>query len=461
MMKMTLNERHKIIIIGAGAAGLMAAVSACRSLTERSCKPDVLILEGNDSAGKKITATGNGKCNFTNLMQLEGCYRSTDPELVPDIINEFDEQQTIRFFEKIGVLCYERDGYCYPLSEQAKSIRDALEYKVFKSGARIHYNMDVTDIIPLSVTDSISYSDADGIYHQNSSDDISARFRIICNNADDKAYEAETLIISTGGNAAPVFGTDGRMFNIINKLNIPCIKRLPALCGLKLSDAFIRQLDGVRVRCLVSLYNFNESRKEKLSDDDKAYSEHGEIIFNKNGVSGIPILNLSRFAVSALDSGLSSEIHIDFFPSDTDTELFDYLFGIISESKMSPLKCFCGIMNDKLLRLMLSTAGFKPEEKPDFSNIDLLRNRLSCLVSFLKNFSLTVSGYLDYDNAQTTQGGVSLRSVDSHMQSKNNPGLYFAGEVLDVDGKCGGYNLQWAWSTGYIAGKYGGSYDQS
>lgn len=451
-MTTTLTERHKIIIIGAGAAGMMAACSSCDTFSSKGITPDVILLEKNDCAGKKITATGNGKCNFTNLMQLDGCYRSETPQLVPDIINSFDEQQTIRFFEKTGVLCYERDGYCYPLSEQAKSVRDALEYRLFKAGARIHYNKTIENIELLSAVSSMEYCDGDGIVHNNCNDGMIPRFRISCTDKE-KHYEAEKLIICCGGKASPVFGSDGALIELIRKMGISIVKPLPSLCGLKLSDALVKNLDGVRVRCLSTLYLDCASDCKSLMDANKVYSEHGEIIFNKSGVSGIPILNLSRYAVSAVESGRSAILVIDFFASDTEQELFDYLYGLITTLKLPPMKCFCGIMNDRLLRQLLICSGIKPEEKMNLSDDAKLRNSLSQLVSVMKCFRLSVNGYQGFDNAQTTQGGVRLDSVDSKMMSKLIPGLYFAGEVLDVDGKCGGYNLQWAWSTGHIAGR--------
>lgn len=412
-------EKHNIIIIGGGASGLMAAYSSCLKIKEQNMTPDVLILEGNNAAGKKITATGNGKCNFTNLQQDEECYRSSNPDSIHDVLKEFDEKKVLEFFKSIGVTCYEREGYCYPQSEQAKSIRDALENRVFRAGARIRYEADVKDI---------------------EFDRESREFTIICRTPQgNTSFTADKLIICSGGKAAPVFGTDGRVFHILERLEIPIIKPLPALCGL-IPDLDLKSLDGVRTRCRCLLSGRN-------------YSEYGEIIFTKNGISGIPIMNLSRYAVNALNNGLQPLLHLDFFHDYSENALSEYLFELINTSAMSPMKTYCGILNDRLLRMLLLKAGIQPEEKPDLSNSEALFHKTEALSRLLKDMTIAIKGYQNFENAQTTSGGVRLDAVDSELQSKTIPGLYFAGEVLDVDGKCGGYNLQWAWSSGYVAGR--------
>lgn len=415
----TSIEKHNIIIIGGGASGLIAAYSACLKIKSRNEIPDVVVLEANSTLGKKITATGNGRCNFTNLFQSPECYRTDSPEFVVNILKQFDEKEVLEFFKGIGITCYERDGYCYPQSEQAKSVRDALEYHIYKAGARTYTDTDVTDI---------HYETGKGIFLE------------AVNSGQKKQYLCDKLIVCAGGKAAPVFGTDGRILKLMeSRLKLSVIPQYPALCGL-IPETDTKTLDGVRTRCRCS-----------LSVND--YSEFGEIIFSKNGISGIPVLNLSRFAVAAINSGANVNLILDFFPDYTHEALTEYLYNTIAGSGLSPLKGFCGIMNDKLLRYILLLSGINPEGKPDLNNLTALMDMMDKLSIMLKNFTIPLKAYQSFDNSQTTRGGLSFDLLDDSLQLKAYPGIYFAGEILDVDGKCGGYNLQWAWSSGYVAGK--------
>lgn len=413
---------HKIIIIGAGAAGLMAAITAAREGSD-----DIVILEANMEAGRKITATGNGKCNFTNRYCDNNCFRS-DSDKVMKYISRFTPDDAVSFFLDIGVKAYERNGYLYPKSEQAKSVRDALEYQVFKNGAKIIYGCKVTDII-------------------TSARDINngsiSNFIITCNNGD--TYECEKLLVACGGAAAPVFGTDGSIYGILDKIGLNVIRPMPALCGLKTSDVFLKQLDGVRTH----------ARVYYIYDRDittPCFSEYGEIIFNKNGISGIPVLNASRYVIKNLYLGNAPVLYIDFFPEEDEKTLFAYLKKIIISQNMPLCKSLCGIMNDKLLRTVLSLSGFVPEAKLHYNNEGEIDSGLFRLVALLKCFRLHISGDCGFENAQTTQGGLSLTEINENCESLKYNNLFFAGEILDTDGKCGGYNLQWAWSTGYISG---------
>lgn len=400
----------------------MAAITAGREGSD-----DIVILEANTEAGRKITATGNGKCNFTNRYFDKSCFRSSSDKSM-DYIGRFTPEDVISFFSDIGVKAYDRNGYLYPKSEQAKSVRDALEYQAFKNGAKIIYGCKVTDIIP---------ADPDKNNGNNTN------FTITCNNED--VYECEKLLISVGGAAAPVFGTDGSMYQILEKLGINVIRPLPALCGLKASDGFLKQLDGVRTHATV-YYIYDRDITSPC------FSEYGEIIFNKNGISGIPVLNASRYVIKDLNMGNPSVIYIDFFPEEDEKTLFTYLKKIIISQNMPLCKSFCGILNDKLLRTVLSLSGFVPEAKLRYNSEEELDSRLFRLVALLKCFRLHISGDCGFENAQTTQGGVSLTEINEKCESIKYNNLFFAGEILDTDGKCGGYNLQWAWSTGYISG---------
>jgi len=416
-----MERIHDKIIIGAGAAGLMAAYSACTVRLNADEKPDVILLESNLTPGKKITATGNGKCNFTNLYQSEECYRSSDPAKAFRIIKSFDEKETLNLFKNLGIISVERNGYCYPHGEQAKTVRDVLVSKVESLGA---------SIIPEAVVCDISKENG--------------RFIVKC--LDKETYYAKKLIVCTGGAAAPVFGTNGFLFEILKRMGFNVLKPECALCGLYSDFIHLKKIDGVRTKCEISL--LGDKKRNVL------YSEKGEIIFNKKGLSGIPVMNLSRFAVNEMSEGRKPVVSIDLFPEMSEKELKDYLNMIVLGSVSAVGRSLSALINDKLLFVLMNMAGLDPTRKTLKYDAKTLMNGLGKLAGLMKSFELNITGDAGFENSQTTQGGVILKEIDEKsMESYKYPGMYFAGEVLDVDGMCGGYNLQWAWTTGYIAGK--------
>ena len=415
---------HDNVIIGAGAAGLMAAYSTCKSCISSGKKPDLIILEGKDTVGKKITATGNGKCNFTNSYQAEACYRSNDPQKAFGIVNKFDYHAVLELFSSIGIIARERNGYYYPYGEQAKAVRDVLKSKTESLGAVIVTEKRVTDIK----------------YDKGSN---KGQYTVIC--SDNTKYFAHNLIICAGGSAAPVFGTDGTMYGILKDMGLKVITPRPALCGLKIDHKSLRVIDGVRLKCNCSL--FTGDKKNII------YSESGEIIFSKNGISGIPVMNLSRFAINEISYGGKCGLILDMFPEMGENELADYLNSIITDCKGKLGTVLSAIINDKMLKVMLRESGLDFDNDIGSLNPQNLKNGLKKLSALLKGYTVSITGDNGFENAQTTQGGVDLKEIkENTMECKKYPGMYLAGEILDVDGMCGGYNLQWAWSTGYIAG---------
>lgn len=413
---------HDKIIIGGGAAGLMAAYSACKIRSDAGDVADVVILEGKENVGKKLSATGNGKCNFTNMYQDKSCYRSDSQDKAYRIINSFDNKKTISFFYNIGIMSTERKGYCYPIGEQARTFRDVLKERVISLGTAIFTEKRVVDI-----------------------DKTEGIFTVTC--SDSTSYSARKLIVCAGGAAAPVFGTDGSIFNILEKMGFNIIKPKPALCGLKTDSKYLKQLDGVRLKCKCSLY----SEKE----DNIIYQESGEIIFSKNGISGIPILNLSRFAINEIADGKKCGVLLDFFPDMGLHKLKDYLSSVIISCGDGAIGVvLSALINDKLLKALFKEIDIDYDSSAKVYDVRTIRNEIKKLSEKLKSFNVNITGDTGFENAQTTQGGVILKEIDEkNMESYKYPGMYFAGEVLDVDGMCGGYNLQWAWTTGYIAGR--------
>lgn len=415
---MAKGNYHKIIIIGCGAAGMMAAIWAAQY------EKDIVILERNDVAGKKIPATGNGKCNFTNLNITRSDYYGNNPDEAFSIYERFNNFDTISFFNRLGILKTERNGYCYPHSGMAASVRDALLRKINELEIPVIYNFRVANI---------EYSDK--IYTSTSKNK--------------EQYTSSKLIITAGGQAQGCFGTDGSMYYYLKKLGHSVINVHPALVGLKLQSEYLNKLAGVRHECNV-----------KISASGHEYSEYGEVIFSKNGISGIPVMNLSRNATDEQTGSVKPGISLDFFNGQSNTELCEYVAELIRTNKGTVSELLSGLLNIKLVEVILSELGIKSDEA--VSNLDV--SFAARFADTAKDFCFEIIGSYGFENAQVTAGGIPLSEINSEsLESRITPGLYLAGEILDVDAKCGGYNLQWAWSSGAIAGSFcgGGHFDKN
>ncbi len=434
---------HDKIIIGAGAAGLMAAYSACQIGSDSGYNPDIVVLESGEMPGRKITATGNGKCNLTNTNQTQECYRSSDSAKAFRIINRFDYKKTLELFKTFGVLHSERNGYCYPYGEQARTLRDVLVSKVESMGAQIKTSKKVCGIEKTEGTFIVSCEDG-------------------------SVYKSKKLIVTTGGAAAPVFGSDGSLFFLLKEIGLNIKPLMPALCGLTSNYKYLRRIDGVRLRCNCKLYSGKYS--------NILYSERGEIVFNKKGLSGIPIMNLSRFAIEELYTSVKKRfgnnsqrtnfyaerkvmnnkvgVILDFFPDIDLKELKEYMCSVVMASVVPIGTALSALINDKLLKACMADLELDYDEKTIAYDSKTITSELGKLAEILKGLDIHITGDVGFENAQTTQGGVILKEIDEKsMESYKYPGMFFAGEILDVDGMCGGYNLQWAWTTGYIAGR--------
>jgi predicted Rossmann fold flavoprotein len=402
---------EQIIIIGAGAAGLTAAIFAARNGAK------VTVLEHTDKAGKKILSTGNGKCNITNQYQDSTCYRGTHSEFAMVVLEQFGVQKALEFMESLGILCKEKNGYLYPRSEQAATVREALLMECKRLGVVIQYDVNVTKI-------------------ERKTDDF-----VLCTDGDNKTYKCNKLILATGSKAAPNTGSDGSGYELAKSLGLKVIKPLPALVQLKCQEGIYKEAAGVRCGVRIAIC----ANGEMLSQ------EEGELQITNYGISGIPVMQLSRFAVKALDARKQVVAVIDFFPEMEADKL--------GEKLMKVMKCFpernmedilSGFMNRKLAGALLKEMGIK-------KNRSASQVGESCageMARFLKSYEAYVTGSNSFAEAQVCQGGVDTAEIDSNtMESKKVSGLYLAGELLDIDGTCGGYNLQFAWATGAIAGK--------
>ncbi len=412
---------EEIIIVGGGASGLMAAIVAARSIKAVMSKATdmpnkkVTILEHKDKVGKKILATGNGRCNYTNSFMDTSCFRSDNIDFVNEALDKFSYEETVDFFMNLGVLPKEIKGYIYPNSEQALSVLKALELEAIELGVNIVCDIDVSNIKKTN----------DNFIIQTSSG----------------KYTCKQVILATGGCSSPNLGSDGSGLRIAKNLGHRIIKPLPALVQLRSDEKYFKMIAGVRVDGHIGVY----------VNDELITSELGELQFTKYGVSGIPILQTSRFVSKALDQSKKVMLKIDLladFDWKATMDLLENRIHINSYKNMEEL--FYGLFNNKLVLCILKRTGIS--EKLLCKNIE--KKQLINLVNMVKSFNVTINGTNSFDQSQVTAGGVDTSQVDPDtMESRIIKGLYFCGEILDVDGTCGGYNLQWAWSSGYLAGR--------
>ena len=414
----------RVAVIGGGASGCMAAITAAQA------GADVHIFEKNEKPGKKLYATGNGRCNLTNLYMDDSCYhtRTADKNgssLIHSAIERYSPADQIRFFADLGVPVYDRDGYVYPRTNQAQTVVRALEKRIAALGIRVHTGCPVRKI-----RRSQQGTKADD-----------AVFYVDCNDREARAFD--TVILCTGGMAGPQYGTTGDGYRLAASFSHKISTPLPALTALECRGQFLKRAAGVRCRAAVTLYTGNDKKQIREG------REEGEVQMTDYGISGIPVMQISGMAARLLESKQRVFVQIDFLPEFSDSAFSDEIERRMREDRSQMLgDLFLGLVHKKILDLLLAEKGLQAEMKARRIDDAGIRQ----ILQSMREYTLEVIQVKSFKQAQVTSGGILLEDTDADFQSRLQPGLFFAGEVLDVDGRCGGYNLQWAFATGYIAG---------
>ena len=414
----------RVAVIGGGASGCMAAITAAQA------GADVHIFEKNEKPGKKLYATGNGRCNLTNLHMDDSCYhtRTADKNgssLIHSAIERYSPADQIRFFADLGVPVYDRDGYVYPRTNQAQTVVRALEKRIAALGIRVH-----TDCPVRKIRRSQQGTKADD-----------AVFYVDCNDQEARAFD--TVILCTGGMAGPQYGTTGDGYRLAASFSHKISTPLPALTALECRGQFLKRAAGVRCRAAVTLYTGNDKKQIREG------REEGEVQMTDYGISGIPVMQISGMAARLLESKQRVFVQIDFLPEFSDSAFSDEIERRMREDRSQMLgDLFLGLVHKKILDLLLAEKGLQAEMKARRIDDAGIRQ----ILQSMREYTLEVIQVKSFKQAQVTSGGILLEDTDADFQSRLQPGLFFAGEVLDVDGRCGGYNLQWAFATGYIAG---------
>lgn len=396
----------RLAIIGAGASGLCAAIEAQKANPEIH----ITIFERMPKAAKKILATGNGRCNFTNEdLSLKHFYGNN---VFLKCILSSNFADTKDFFKKLGVLSYEEDGRIYPRSQQASTIKDALLK-----------NIENKNIVLKTESNIDSIKKSNNVFVVNG-----------------EAFDG--VILSGGGKASSVHGSDGSCYKLAKSFGHTLTPLYPALCGLVISDKDLNLLKGVRAESEAKLYSGNSLLG----------CENGEIQFTDRAISGIPIMNLSHLC----ENKRHLKIELDLCPEINWNDLFNHIKQGISNSPNVEFETILnGIVNLKLGFAVMNRNGIKPQTKCKF----LKDFQIKETVNQLKNFEINITSAKGFDNAQVTKGGINTSEVSPEtMMSKKSEGLFLCGEILDIHGDCGGYNLQLAFTTGRLAGNSAGKF---
>lgn len=402
---------YDVAVLGGGAAGMMAAIQAA------TLGVSVIILEGNECLGKKILATGNGRCNLTNENITEGCYYGGDRGFLQHVFQGFSQRDTLDFFHEIGLAPTNRDGLYYPRCQQAGAVVAQLHDRLSRLSVQILYEARVRGIC----------KEDDGVFLLTHT-----KGELRC----------RKVILATGGKASAIKGSNGDGYYYAQNLGHTITPMVPSLVQLHTDFPGISSMAGARCECRLTL----------CIQGQCVGQESGELQLTDYGISGIVVFQLSRLAAYGLQEGKQVEMLADFMPEFSRRELVEILETRIGNAweKCTVKDVLWGLINDKVILGILKHCNIPPEQ----SVLKCERNEINRLADSLKGFPFHITDTHGFKHAQVTAGGISTEDIcPDTMESKLCPGFYMAGEIVDVDGICGGYNLQWAWSSGAVAGR--------
>ncbi len=396
-------------IIGGGASGMAAALAAAENTDVQ-----VLLFERQARVGRKLQATGNGRCNLTNLHALEGGYHGVEPEFAMPALTAFDPQATLAWFRQLGLYAVAEDsGKVYPYSDQANSVVDVLRFALDRPNITLHAGFEVQK---LRVEES-GFSVSNG----------------------EQTLCCDKLIVACGGLAGTKLGGTMAGYKLLSKLGHKSTRLRPALVQVKTGWGDVTALKGVRANCHIQI----------LHDGVLQRQSRGELQFTEYGISGPVVFEVSRDVCAEKGTWTAC---IDFLPDWTAEDMYAELTRR-RQTALPMEELLTGILHNRLGRVLTKAAGVKGKQLA----AELSDQEAKLVCHAVKSFEIVLTEPMGMDCAQVTAGGVLTQQFDpATMESRLVPGLYACGEVLDIDGDCGGYNLQWAWSSGRCAGLHAG-----
>jgi len=398
-----------IAVIGAGASGMAAAITALEY------GKSVVIYEANEMAGRKILATGNGKCNFTNEMIQENAYHTDDQDILKKILDQYTGSEIRKWFELHGMESKLKNGYCYPFSEQSSTVQEILLSSIEQKNGKIIYHAPINEI---------NYQN--GLF-------------VIRHGSEQTAFHR--CILACGSDAGNfIKPRDCSPYDCAENFGLSITSKLPALTKCICFENDFKILSGVRTDAELTVYE----NKTRLS------SERGEVQFTSQGLSGIVFFQLSGLISEKKAQGCQIQVHLNFFPDFSSAQVFDLFekrFQQISGKTIETF--FLGLWNKKIMTALCRRAGLKITEQASHYKKEQLWN----VFSLAEDFVVSVKQMASLEEAQVCRGGISLLEIRETLEAKKFSGLFICGELLNVDGICGGYNLHWAWASGITAGK--------
>ena len=405
--------RYDVAVIGAGASGMTAALFAAKNGAR------VTVFEKNGEPLRKLLRTGNGKCNLTNSSIDLNEYVSSDVDYVKDKLFSFSNNDLIHFFKTLGLVTKDKNGYVYPLNEQASSVSGVL----LKEASVYGINVKTDCLVNMIAKDNDKF--------------------LISIEGEKQRYEFDRVIVSTGSKAGLLKGEKENGEKLLKPFDISFLPFVPGLCKLVLRGYDFESVKGVRNEAKVSLLKNGEVIKE----------EYGEILFWEKGISGICVFNLSNHCIRNIKENDRLSIKIDLLP-EYDEEGFEEFKEFVAVSMLlnnekTICELFNGFLKDKLSNMILEIVGIDK----DTTVSKIIKDQLFEMLEKLKNIIFEIDGLAGFDSAQVCVGGVDTKELTNDFELKSVPGMFVTGELIDVCGPCGGYNLQWAFTSGAIAGE--------